>query len=99
MTLSDADRSRQVRRWWHVLAILRSGASATLARLASETGVTKRTIRRDLIALEAAGVPLDRGVDDGASEQGQPWRLLKGSPCPLCGRGLASGKEYRETRP
>jgi hypothetical protein len=92
---SDYARSRQLRRWWLVLAILRSGGSVTLERLAAETGVSLRTSRRDLYALEAAGIPLYRGEDFGESEYGRPWRLVKGLPCPVCGRGLATGKEYR----
>lgn len=43
-----------------------------LAVLASRYGVTPRTIRRDLEAIEAAGIRLEKQRDDRDSE----WRIL-----------------------
>jgi hypothetical protein len=97
-SLNDGDRQRQLRRWWLVVAILRSSGGVSLERLAHECGVSKRTARRDLIALEGAGLPLVRVVGEDDTEYGAPWALLKGSPCPICARGIATGKEYREHR-
>jgi hypothetical protein len=79
---NDDARSKQLRRWWLVLEILRSSSCVTLARLATETGATERTVRRDLIALEAAGLPIFRTYEN---EHGSPWSILKTSPCPTCG--------------
>lgn len=95
--LIDALRVKQLRRSWLVIALLRSTYGCTLKRLAREAGVCERTIRRDLMALEAAGLPVQR-VTDTDSEYGKLWRLLQGSPCPICNRGIATGKEYREER-
>lgn len=63
--------------------------------LAGELGVSTRTVRRDLCVLQAAGIPLHR-VTESDVERGKPWRLMKGAPCPICNRGIATGKEYRE---
>src|SRR5207247_3000903 len=55
------------------------GAGVTIDELASLCGVTTRTIRRDLQALEEAGFPLydDRSHDDGRTRwaiNGQAFR-------------------------
>jgi predicted DNA-binding transcriptional regulator YafY len=50
-----------------------SRMGATLRELADEAGVTERTIRRDLEALEAAGVPLVQDVDE---ERRRRWRVF-----------------------
>lgn len=94
---TDQQRSDVLRRSWHLIALLRSTWGCTLQTLAREIGVSERTVRRDLNALERAGLPLQR-VSDTDSEQGKPWKLVKGSPCPICGRHIATGKEYRETQ-
>jgi predicted DNA-binding transcriptional regulator YafY len=96
-SLIDALRVKQLRRSWLLIALLRGTHGCTLRRLAREAGVCERTIRRDLNALEAAGLPVQR-LTDTDSEHGKPWRLLKGAPCPVCNRGVATGKEYREER-
>jgi predicted DNA-binding transcriptional regulator YafY len=84
-----------LRRTWHVIALLRCCGGVSLKKLADETGVTTRTIRRDLEAIQAAGIAIyDVEIDDGVRH----WRLVKGAPCALCGRGTATGKEYRELR-
>jgi predicted DNA-binding transcriptional regulator YafY len=88
--------SRQLVRTWRVIALLRCCGGVSLDKLARECGVTTRTIRRDLEALQDAGIPVTRVSPDDVF--GSPWRLVGGSPCPLCGRGIATGKEYREAR-
>lgn len=45
-------------RTWKLLVMLRGGPHR-LESLARELGVTTRTIRRDLAALEEAGLPVD----------------------------------------
>jgi hypothetical protein len=72
---TDDRRLRQLRRVWALLVVLRHGG--TLARLAFAVGVTQRTIRRDLAALRALGLPVFR---DGPTA----WRLRLDSACPLC---------------
>ncbi len=67
-------RNAEVIRQWTILReIERATGGATIHELASLTGVTTRTIRRDLEALEAAGFPLydDRSHDDGKTR----WRV------------------------
>ena len=51
----------------------RAAAGVTIDELASQCGVTTRTIRRDLQALEEVGFPVydDRSHDDGRTR----WRL------------------------
>jgi predicted DNA-binding transcriptional regulator YafY len=67
-------RNAEVIRQWTILReIERSRGGATLQDLASQTGVTTRTIRRDLEALQTAGFPLydDRSHEDGHTR----WRV------------------------
>jgi predicted DNA-binding transcriptional regulator YafY len=68
-------RNAEVIRQWTILREIESarGAGATIDDLASRCGVTTRTIRRDLQALEEAGFPLydDRSNDDGRTR----WRV------------------------
>lgn len=68
-------RNAEVIRQWTILReIERAHApGATIDRLAATCGVTTRTIRRDLQALEEAGFPLydDRSPDDGRTR----WRI------------------------
>lgn len=60
-----------------VLAALRELEEArpglTLDELAEHGGVTTRTIRRDLEALEAAGVPI---IDEQDEEGRRRWRVM-----------------------
>lgn len=70
------ERTRQVVRQWEVLKMLEAGPR-TLEELAAAVGdgqgVTTRTIRRDLEALEAARFPIfDEKHDDGRKR----WQLL-----------------------
>lgn len=50
-----------------------SRRGATLRELAAEAGVTDRTVRRDLEALQAAGVPLVDDTDDAGRRR---WRVF-----------------------
>jgi predicted DNA-binding transcriptional regulator YafY len=74
-------RGEQLARSYHVIALLRAWGGVTLERLARETGVTSRTIRRDLDVLQASGVP----ITDKREDDARTWALLKGAPCPVCG--------------
>src|SRR6185295_17396299 len=58
-------RNAEVIRQWTILRDLESSRRVTIDDLASRTGVTTRTIRRDLEALQAAGFPLYDEVHDG----------------------------------
>jgi len=76
-------RNAEVIRQWSVLReIERSrAAGVTIDDLASQCGVTTRTIRRDLQALEEAGFPIydDRSRDDGRTRwiiNGQAFKGL-----------------------
>jgi predicted DNA-binding transcriptional regulator YafY len=76
-------RNAEVIRQWTILREIEGARSAgvTIGELASRCGVTTRTIRRDLQALEEAGFPLfdDRSGDDGKTRwsiNGQAFRGL-----------------------
>jgi proteasome accessory factor B len=58
-------RNAEVIRQWTILRDLESARRLTIDDLASRTGVTTRTIRRDLEALQEAGFPLFDEVQDG----------------------------------
>jgi predicted DNA-binding transcriptional regulator YafY len=68
-------RNAEVIRQWTILCQIEGtrAAGATIDELAALCGVTTRTIRRDLQALEEAGFPLfdDKSGDDGRTR----WRL------------------------
>ena len=68
-------RNAEVIRQWTILREIERarGAGVTIDELASLCGVTTRTIRRDLQALESAGFPLfdDKSSDDGRTR----WRV------------------------
>ena len=51
-------RNQEVIRQWSILRDLESSRRVTIDELAERTGVSTRTIRRDLEALQAAGFPL-----------------------------------------
>src|SRR3990167_2112855 len=57
-------RNAEVIRQWSILRDLESSRRLTIGDLAERTGVTTRTIRRDLEALQAAGFPLYDEVHD-----------------------------------
>lgn len=58
-------RNAEVIRQWSILRDLESSRRVTIDELAERTGVTTRTIRRDLEALQAAGFPLFDETHDG----------------------------------
>lgn len=58
-------RNAEVIRQWTILKALEASRRATIDDLARQTGVTTRTIRRDLDALQEAGFPLFDEVHDG----------------------------------
>jgi predicted DNA-binding transcriptional regulator YafY len=58
-------RNAEVIRQWTILRDLESSRRVTIDELAERTGVTTRTIRRDLEALQAAGFPLFDESHDG----------------------------------
>jgi predicted DNA-binding transcriptional regulator YafY len=57
-------RNQEVIRQWSILRDLEASRRATIDELAERTGVSTRTIRRDLEALQAAGFPLFDEVHD-----------------------------------
>ncbi len=73
-------RNQEVIRQWKVLHALESSRhGATIAAMADELGVTTRTIRRDLAALQEAGFPLfDEHDDEGRVRWRLDGQLLKG---------------------
>ncbi len=82
-------RNQQLVRQWSLLYSL-GHYGKTIKTLADELGVTERTIRRDLNALEAAGFPIydyDNPDDAGTSSGEKRWRLIEGykrlPPIPL----------------
>jgi predicted DNA-binding transcriptional regulator YafY len=64
-------RNAEVIRQWSILRDLEASRRLTIDDLASRTGVTTRTIRRDLEALQSAGFPLF----DEAYEGKKYWTL------------------------
>lgn len=73
-------RNQEVIRQWRVLHVLESSRhGAAINALADELGVTTRTIRRDLAALQEAGFPLyDERDDEGHVRWRIDGHVLKG---------------------
>src|SRR5262245_57785094 len=76
-------RNAEVIRQWTILKEIEAarGAGVTIDDLSSRCGVTTRTIRRDLQALEESGFPIydDRSHDDGRTRwlmNGQAFKSL-----------------------
>jgi len=67
-------RNAEVIRQWKILKTIEAGRWTGAAELAREHGVTERTIRRDLEALQEAGFPLYDDRVDGK----KVWRLIDG---------------------
>ncbi len=67
-------RNAEVIRQWKILKTIEAGRFTGTARLAAVHGVTERTIRRDIEALQEAGFPL---YDDRANGK-KVWRLVEG---------------------
>lgn len=73
---------------------MRSYGGVTLDRMAHYVGVSTRTIRRDLDALQEVHVPI---MDSTLFEDHQRrWRLIKDAPCPLCGHAPAETAAQRQ---
>lgn len=57
-----------------ILRVFERGGRLTLFALAERFGVSPRTVRRDLEALQAAGVPLtNEGSGPGRGNRGEWW--------------------------
>jgi predicted DNA-binding transcriptional regulator YafY len=84
-------RNAEVIRQWTILREIERAraAGATIDDLAALCGVTTRTIRRDLQALEAAGFPL---YDDKTQEDGRTRWRINGQAF----KGLAAGLTLSE---
>jgi predicted DNA-binding transcriptional regulator YafY len=67
-------RNAEVIRQWKILKRIEAGRWTSSHDLAAEHGVTERTIRRDLEALQEAGFPLYDERQDGK----KVWRLVDG---------------------
>ncbi len=67
-------RNAEVIRQWKILKTIEAGRWTSAGVLAGEHGVTERTIRRDLEALQEAGFPLYDDRQDGK----KVWRLIDG---------------------
>jgi predicted DNA-binding transcriptional regulator YafY len=67
-------RNAEVIRQWKILKRIEAGRYTTAQDMAEEHGVTERTIRRDIEALQEAGFPLY----DERAEGRKIWRLIEG---------------------
>jgi len=67
-------RNAEVIRQWKILKRIEAGRYTTAQDLVEEHGVTERTIRRDIEALQEAGFPLYDERTDGR----KVWRLVEG---------------------
>ena len=76
-TIRPVPRNAEVIRQWTILRAIEHARSSglTIDELSAQCGVTTRTIRRDLQALEEAGFPLydDRSQPDGRA-RAYSWR-------------------------
>jgi proteasome accessory factor B len=67
-------RGDQLSRVWRLVQLLSGGNGRTLAQLHAELGVTKRTVQRDIAALEQAGFPIESHTRNGTVR----WRFVEG---------------------
>jgi predicted DNA-binding transcriptional regulator YafY len=67
-------RNAEVIRQWKILKTIEAGRWTSAGDLASAYGVTERTIRRDIEALQEAGFPLYDDRQDGR----KVWKLVEG---------------------
>ncbi len=67
-------RNAEVIRQWKILKTIESGRYTGSSQLAAEHGVTERTIRRDIEALQEAGFPLYDDREGGR----RVWKLVEG---------------------
>jgi predicted DNA-binding transcriptional regulator YafY len=58
-------RGNQLTRQWTLIRLLTGRAGRSLAQLAAELGVTKRTVQRDIAVIEAAGFPVTSEMRNG----------------------------------
>lgn len=56
----QSDRGHQCKRWFRLIAILLYGGRVKKIDLAAELGTSAKTIGRDVAALEAIGLPIER---------------------------------------
>lgn len=86
MTTAANFRGRQLARQLRLIAVLHSDGWQSLHSISAKTGVTTRTIRRDLELLEEAYFPVvSMKNDDGIRR----WKLRRSAGCPLCGRAVS----------
>ena len=80
--MPSVPRNAEVIRQWTILREIERarGVGVTIDELAQHSGVTTRTIRRDLQALEEAGFPIydDRSRDDGRTRWVMSGQAFKG---------------------
>jgi proteasome accessory factor B len=67
-------RGDQLSRVWRLVQLLSGSNGRTLAQLHAELGVTKRTVQRDIAALEQAGFPIESHLRNGTVR----WRFTEG---------------------
>ena len=67
-------RGDQLSRQWKLVRLLSGKLGRSLAQLRSELGVTKRTVQRDIEALEGSGFPIVSEARDGTIF----WRFIEG---------------------
>jgi proteasome accessory factor B len=67
-------RNAEVSRQWKILKTVEAGRFTSSTKMAAEHGVTERTIRRDIEALQEAGFPIYDDRVDGK----KVWRLVEG---------------------
>src|SRR5512147_651161 len=67
-------RNAEVIRQWKILKTIETGRYTSSLKLAEAYGVTERTVRRDIEALQEAGFPLYDDRVDGK----KVWRLVEG---------------------
>ncbi len=67
-------RNAEVIRQWKILKTIEAGRFTSTAKLGLAYGVTERTIRRDIEALQEAGFPIYDDRVDGK----RVWRLVEG---------------------
>ena len=78
-------RNRELIRQWTLLQAMARSRDCTIPKLAQDLGVSTRTIRRDLNALQEAGFPI---YDDGPEGGRKAWRLETRSLGALARSGL-----------
>jgi proteasome accessory factor B len=67
-------RGDQLSRVWRLVQLLSGSNGRTLIQLHAELGVSKRTVQRDIAALEQAGFPIESRTKNGTVR----WRFIEG---------------------